>query len=74
VPVVVATALVRDGRVLAARRARPPERPDAPEPRALEHLALRWVGPVEVGALDWVEADRAVVPDLVARLAERSRS
>ena len=131
-PVVVATAIVRDGRVLAARRARPPElagrwelpggrvepgepeaaavvrecreelgaavtvtgrlgtdlpiaagvlrvhvadlRPGAPEPRALEHSALCWVGPDEVGELDWVDADRAVVPDLVALLAERSRS
>jgi 8-oxo-dGTP diphosphatase len=121
-PVVVATALVRDGRVLAAQRTRPAElagrwelpggrvepgesEPDAvvrecreelgtevrttgrlgtdlpipagvlrvhaavldggaPEPRALEHAALRWVGPDELGAVEWVDADRAVLDDL----------
>jgi 8-oxo-dGTP diphosphatase len=124
-PVVVATALLRDGTVLAARRTRPPalagrwELPggrveageseedavvrecreelgcavvpagrvgtdlliDAgvlrvhaaavdggPEPAALEHSALRWVGSAELDAVDWVDADRAVLPDLRARL------
>ena len=124
--IVVATALVRDGRVLAARRTRPPElagrwelpgggveagesEPDAvarecheelgarvratgrlgpdlpiavgllrvhlaellpgsPEPVALEHSALRWVGAAELHGLDWVDADRAVLPDLSAVL------
>lgn len=126
-PVVVATALVRDGRLLVAQRTRPPAlagrwelpggrvepgesepeaverecreelgalvrptgtlgtdlpldaavlrvhtaelRPGSPEPRALEHAALRWVGAEEVEAVDWVEADRAVVADLLALLA-----
>lgn len=121
--VVVATALVRDGRVLAAQRTRPPalagrwELPGgrvepgepeaaavvrecreelgtevvvggrlgtdlridagvlrvhvahlaagAPDPRALEHSGLRWVTAAEVPAVDWVDADRAVVADLV---------
>jgi 8-oxo-dGTP diphosphatase len=120
-PVVVATALLRDGAVLAARRTRPPalagrwELPggrveageseedavvrecreelgcavvpagrvgtdlviDAgvlrvhaaaldggPEPAALEHSALRWVASAELDAVDWVDADRAVLPDL----------
>ena len=125
--IVVATALVRDGRVLAARRTRPPElagrwelpgggveagesEPDAverecreelgarvratgrigpdlpiavgllrvhlaellpgsPEPAALEHSALRWVAAPDLDALDWVDADRAVLPDLAAVLA-----
>lgn len=124
-PVVVATALVRDGTVLAARRTRPPalagrwELPGgrveageseedavvrecreelgcevvpagrvgtdllidagvlrvhaaAPvggsEPAALEHSALRWVAPAELDALDWVDADRAVLADLRALL------
>jgi 8-oxo-dGTP diphosphatase len=125
-PVVVATALLRDGAVLAAQRTRPPElagrwelpggrvepgetEPDAvvrelreelgvdvrvtgrlgtdlplpdvvlrvhtaelapgsPEPRPLEHAALRWVDAAEVPALDWVAADRAVAADLVALL------
>jgi 8-oxo-dGTP diphosphatase len=126
-PVVVATALVRDGRVLVAQRTRPPElaglwelpggrvepgedeaaavvrecreelgtevategrvgtdlpigagvlrvhrarlAPGAPEPRALEHTAVRWVDAAEVPHVDWVDADRAVVADLVRLLA-----
>jgi 8-oxo-dGTP diphosphatase len=122
-PVVVATALVRDGRVLVAQRTRPPElagrwelpggrvepgedeaaavvrecreelgtevvpdgrigtdlpidagvlrvhrarpAPRAPEPRALEHAAVRWVDAGEVPTVDWVDADRAVIADLV---------
>ncbi|MHA6780418.1 (deoxy)nucleoside triphosphate pyrophosphohydrolase [Pseudonocardia saturnea] len=40
----------------------------APDPRALEHSGLRWVTAAEVPALDWVDADRAVVADLVDRL------
>ena len=126
--IVVATALVRDGRVLAAQRTRPRELagrwelpgggvepgeseadavarecreelgadvratarigpdlvisdgrllrvhvaellPGSPEPAALEHAALRWVGPADLDALDWVEVDRAVLPDLAAVLA-----
>jgi 8-oxo-dGTP diphosphatase len=127
-PVVVATALLRDGRVLAAQRTRPPElagrwelpggrveqgeaepaavvrelgeelgaevrvtgrlgtdllldgmllrvhtarpAPGSPEPRALEHAALRWVDAAEVPAVDWVEADRAVAADLVTLLRD----
>jgi 8-oxo-dGTP diphosphatase len=127
-PAVVATALIRDGRVLAAQRTRPPElagrwelpggrveagedeaaavvrecreelgvdvvphgrigtdlpiaagvlrvhharsAPGASEPQALEHAAVRWVAAEEVPDLDWVDADRAVVPDLV-RLLDR---
>ncbi|WP_308216037.1 NUDIX domain-containing protein [Pseudonocardia humida] len=123
--VVVATALVRDGAVLAAQRTRPPalagrwelaggrvEAGEAEEdavvrecreelgcavsptgrvgtdllidagvlrvhaavlvdgsaPTALEHAGLRWVGPAELEAVDWVDADRAVLPDLRALL------
>ena len=40
----------------------------APEPRALEHAAVRWVGAAEVPRVDWVDADRAVVDDLVRLL------
>jgi 8-oxo-dGTP diphosphatase len=43
--------------------------PGAPEPRPLEHAALRWVGADELDGIDWVDADRAVVPDLVELLA-----
>jgi len=125
-PIVVATAIVRKGRVLAARRVRPAElagrwelpggrveagetesdavvrecreelgsdvlvigrlgtdlpiaagvlrvhvaqlTPGTPEPQALEHSALRWVAPAELTVLAWVDADRAVVADLVALL------
>jgi 8-oxo-dGTP diphosphatase len=121
-PVVVATALTRDGHVLAAQRTRPaalagrwelpggrvepgeseaaavvrecreelgahvsvmgrlgPDlpidagvlrvhtarlAPGSPQPTALEHAALRWLGPTELDAVDWVDADRAVVADL----------
>ncbi|MBV9919480.1 MAG: NUDIX domain-containing protein [Pseudonocardia sp.] len=122
VPVVVATAIVRDGRVLAAQRTRPSAvagrwelpggrvetgeaeeaaivrecreelaadvRPTgrigtdlpidagvlrvhlaelaegSPKPRALEHAALRWLGAEELHAVDWIDADRAVLADL----------
>ena len=125
-PVVVATALCRNGQVLVAQRRRPPAhagrwelpggrvepgesesdaavrecreelgaavrpthrlgtdlpieagvlrvhvaelRPGSPEPRALEHAAVRWVGMDAVGDLDWVDADRAVLEDLRALL------
>ncbi|WP_224389342.1 NUDIX domain-containing protein [Pseudonocardia sp. ICBG1293] len=40
----------------------------SPEPAAREHRALRWVGPREVAALGWLDADRAVVAELVALL------
>jgi 8-oxo-dGTP diphosphatase len=130
-PAVVATALVRDGRVLVAQRTRPPELagrwelpggrvepgedepaavvrecreelgtevvpegrvgtdlpiaagvlrvhrarpvPGAPEPRALEHAAVRWVDATQVPGLEWVDADRAVVADLVALLHDDTR-
>jgi 8-oxo-dGTP diphosphatase len=129
-PVVVATALLRDGAVLAAQRVRPSElagrwelpggrvepgetepdavvrelreelgadvhvtgrlgtdlpltgvllrvytaelEPGSPEPRPLEHAALRWADAAAVAGLDWVAADRAVAADLVALLRERS--
>ena len=125
-PVIVATALVRDGRVLTAQRTRPAvlaglwelpggrveageSEPDAvarecreelgaavratgrlgtdlpldaavlrvhtaelepgsPEPAALEHSGLRWVGRDELAGVDWVAADRAVLADLQALL------
>jgi 8-oxo-dGTP diphosphatase len=130
-PVVVATALLRDGAVLAAQRTRPPElagrwelpggrvepgepEPDAvvrelreelgadvrvtgrlgtdlpldgallrvhtaelapgsPDPRPLEHAALRWLDAAAVSSLDWVDADRAVAADLVALLRAGTR-
>jgi 8-oxo-dGTP diphosphatase len=123
--IVVGAALVRDGRVLAARRTRPAsaagrwELPGgavepgedeatalarelreelalegvgvgervgpevalpgervlrirlcraAGDPTALEHDALRWLGPDELDGIDWLDADRAVLPALAAVL------
>jgi 8-oxo-dGTP diphosphatase len=129
-PVVVATALIHEGRVLAAQRTRPEAlagrwelpggrvepgeseaaavvreckeelaahvavigrmatdlpieagvlrvhlarlEPGSPEPTAIEHAALRWLGPTELDAMDWVDADRAVIADLRDLLTSRS--
>jgi 8-oxo-dGTP diphosphatase len=75
------TEVVPDGRVgtdlpiaagvLRVHRARPA--PGAPEPRALDHAALRWVDAGQVPGLDWVDADRAVVADLVRLLRDGPR-
>ena len=125
-PVIVATAIIRDGQVLAARRTRPSAvagrwelpggrvevgeaeaaavvrecreeldaqvlptgrlgtdlpidagvlrvhvarlAPGSPEPRALEHGALRWLGVAQLDTVDWIDADRAVLDDLAALL------
>ena len=37
-------------------------------PLAAEHAALRWVNPTELAELDWLDADRAILPDLAALL------
>lgn len=47
------------GRVLRIRVCR-----SAGEPTALEHDALRWVGPDELDGIDWLDTDRAVLPAL----------
>jgi 8-oxo-dGTP diphosphatase len=47
--------------------------PGGPEPQALEHGAVCWVDAAQLPGVDWVEADRAVVPDLV-RLLTAGRS
>jgi 8-oxo-dGTP diphosphatase len=70
------TEVVPDGRVgtdlsiaagvLRVHRAQPAL--GAPEPRALEHAAVRWVDATQVPELEWVDADRAVVADLVRLL------
>jgi len=127
--VVVATALLRDGRVLAAQRSEPAScagrwelpggsvepgeaeaaavvrecreelgtevvaggrvgtdlpidvgvlrvytarlAPGAPEPRALEHAALRWVGPGELDDVRWLDGDRAALYELAPLLGGR---
>jgi 8-oxo-dGTP diphosphatase len=43
---------------------------DGTQPHALEHLALRWVGPDELEDLDWLPSDRALLPELRAVLDE----
>ncbi|GAA1287979.1 hypothetical protein GCM10009609_63230 [Pseudonocardia aurantiaca] len=60
------TDLPLDGALLRVHIAR--LLPGGPEPRPLEHAALRWVGPAEVPEVDWVPADRAAAADLVALL------
>ena len=42
----------------------------AARPRALEHRALHWAGPGELGGLDWLDADRALLPDLGVALGQ----
>ncbi|MCS7479805.1 NUDIX domain-containing protein [Umezawaea endophytica] len=39
------------------------------EPEAREHRAVRWIGPSELDALDWLPADRVLVPGLRALLS-----
>ncbi|MGH3811721.1 MAG: (deoxy)nucleoside triphosphate pyrophosphohydrolase [Pseudonocardiaceae bacterium] len=50
------------GRVLRVYRATLAE-PDA-QPVPVEHAALRWVSVAELAELDWLDADRAVLPGL----------
>ena len=42
--------------------------PGSPEPQPREHRALRWVGVREIAALGWLDADRAVVAELLGLL------
>ncbi|WP_233520434.1 (deoxy)nucleoside triphosphate pyrophosphohydrolase [Prauserella sp. PE36] len=46
-------------RIFAATLAEPSARP-----HAVEHRALRWVGTSDVAGLDWLPADRVLVPEL----------
>jgi 8-oxo-dGTP diphosphatase len=130
--VIVAAAIIRDGRVLACQRSAPPEAagrwefpggkveagetdaealvrecaeelgvrvavggrigPDVPlahgravlrvfavtllhddSPRALEHTAMRWLGPGELTGVPWLPADEPIVAELPALLAGAER-
>lgn len=42
------------------------------EPTALEHLALRWVGPDELDGIAWLPADEVLLPALRAALTGSS--
>lgn len=44
-------------------------RDPAAEPVPLEHCALRWLAAEELGDLDWLAADRPLLPHLAAHLA-----
>lgn len=55
-----------DGSLLRVSAARLADPSTAPEPR--EHRVLRWAGADEIQDLDWLDADRALLPDLVAHL------
>lgn len=37
---------------------------DGARPLALQHLAVRWVGPDELDSLDWLPSDRELLPAL----------
>ena len=37
-------------------------------PKALEHNQIKWLSPQEIGTLDWIEADRQVLPILKNKL------
>ncbi|MGH3812066.1 MAG: (deoxy)nucleoside triphosphate pyrophosphohydrolase [Pseudonocardiaceae bacterium] len=50
-------------RAHAARLADP-----AAQPIPVEHAALKWVDATELSSLDWLDADRSVLPDLEALL------
>ncbi|GAB3369274.1 (deoxy)nucleoside triphosphate pyrophosphohydrolase [Amycolatopsis echigonensis] len=43
------------------------------EPRAVEHTALRWVGEDELDDLDWLPADRDLLPALHALVSADSQ-
>lgn len=42
------------------------------EPRAVEHKALRWLTPDDLTDVDWLPADRELLPDLRLLLARPS--
>ncbi|MDH6116561.1 (deoxy)nucleoside triphosphate pyrophosphohydrolase [Kitasatospora sp. GAS204B] len=45
------------------------------EPQPLEdHSELRWLGPDELSAVDWLEHDRAVLPEVARLLASADAS
>nr|WP_246195582.1 NUDIX domain-containing protein [Halopolyspora algeriensis] len=44
--------------------------PSSPEPRAVEHRAVRWVDTSEMTGLDWLETDRLLVHSLRSLLRE----
>lgn len=46
--------------------------PGAPDPRPLEHAALRWLGPDELDDVAWLDGDRAALYDLGPLLAAAS--
>lgn len=50
-------------RVFLARLAQP-----TATPLPVEHAALRWVDATELAELNWLDADRAILPDLAALL------
>jgi 8-oxo-dGTP diphosphatase len=41
----------------------------AGDPAPVEHDAIRWLGPAELGEVDWLEPDQPFLPELSARLS-----
>ncbi len=56
-------------RVHVARLAQP-----TATPVAVEHAALRWVDASDLAELDWLDADRAILPDLAVLLTAERRA
>ena len=42
---------------------------DGDVPRALEHAAMRWLGPDELDSVPWLPADKPIVAELPELLA-----
>lgn len=56
-----------NGMLLRIHTARPVE--PAPEPKPVDHQALRWVGAAELAELDWLDTDRVLLHDMRALLS-----
>lgn len=46
---------------------------DGDLPRALEHSAMRWLGPDELDSVPWLPADRPIVAELAPLLTAQAR-
>jgi 8-oxo-dGTP diphosphatase len=40
----------------------------AGEPAPTEHDAVRWIGPDDIDGVEWLDSDRALLPDLLRAL------
>ncbi|MFC7343208.1 NUDIX domain-containing protein [Saccharopolyspora griseoalba] len=56
-----------NGMLMRVHTARPVDAD--PDPRPIDHQALRWVGAAELGELDWLDTDRVLLHDIRGRLS-----